>query len=181
MFEWGIFGLGDGTAGMFLAHHFSKIGSYFGNNFEDQWPHNPLHRSPTQFETDLNRYMIKITDEISDRKLRNVSILDLAGFGSKIVKLKKGMSSDLTWPTATNFAIYRDGMRNMSIVFNEYKTLIDLWNNHMKSIDKGNSNGTLTMEMKNNKFFNFTIYITKDMSTFLKVKPTQSINLASNA
>ena len=116
--------------------------------------------------------MIKITDEISSGKLRNMSILDLAGFGSKMAKLKKGMSSDLTWPTATNFAIYRDGMKNMSIVFNDYKRLIDLWDNHMKSIDKGNLNTSLTMEMKNNKFFNFTTYITKDVSTFLKVNQT---------
>ena len=180
LFEWGIFGLGDATAGMFLAHHFSKIGAYFGNNFEDQWPHNPLHRNPTQFETDLNHYMIKITNEISSGKLRNMSVLDLAGFGSKMAKLKKGMSSDLTWPTATNFAIYHDGMKNMSIVFNDYKRLIDLWDNHMENIDKGNLNTSLTMEMKNNKFFNFTTYITKDVSTFLKVNQTPYANLFFN-
>lgn len=30
MIEWGLFGLGEATAGLYLAYHFSKIGPYFG-------------------------------------------------------------------------------------------------------------------------------------------------------
>ena len=31
MLEWGLFGLGQATAGLFLAQHYSKLGPYFGD------------------------------------------------------------------------------------------------------------------------------------------------------
>ena len=32
MIEWRLFGIGEATAGMYLAYHFSSLGTYFGDN-----------------------------------------------------------------------------------------------------------------------------------------------------
>ena len=37
MIEWGIYGLGESTAGMFLAFYYSAVGPYFGNEDGKGW------------------------------------------------------------------------------------------------------------------------------------------------
>ena len=44
MIQWGIFGLGEATAGLYLAYHYAKLGPYFGDIGGSNWPHIPLHK-----------------------------------------------------------------------------------------------------------------------------------------
>ena len=42
MIEWGIYGMGEATAGTYLAYFYSKLGPYFGNDDPEKtnkWPH----------------------------------------------------------------------------------------------------------------------------------------------
>ena len=55
MLEWGLFGLGEATAGLFIAYHYSKLGPYFGDLDGNKWPHFPLHKSPSLLEQNFDR------------------------------------------------------------------------------------------------------------------------------
>ena len=41
MIEWRLFGIGQAAAGVYLAHHYSKLGPYYGN-FEGRNPNSKL-------------------------------------------------------------------------------------------------------------------------------------------
>ena len=43
-------GLGDSSPGMFLAHHRSNVGPYFGSIEENNWPSAPLRKKPLPLE-----------------------------------------------------------------------------------------------------------------------------------
>ena len=60
---------------------------------------------PTPMEIEFNEHLMKITDILSEAKLKSVSILDLSAFGSRVVSLRKGQKSYPNWFTETNFAI----------------------------------------------------------------------------
>merc|ERR1712223_431051 len=66
MIEWGIYGLGDGTAGMFLANHYSTLGPYFGDKFGHDWPHSPLLKEPSKLELAFYQQMTQITKELTN-------------------------------------------------------------------------------------------------------------------
>ena len=55
MLEWGLFGLGEATAGLFIAYHYSKLGPYFGDLDGNKWPHFPLYKSPSLLEQNFDR------------------------------------------------------------------------------------------------------------------------------
>ena len=120
MIEWGLFGVGEATAGMYLAQHYSRLGTYFGDMDGNEWPHAPLHSVPTPLETNLNNYLTEITKELSYGKLKDISILDLPSFGSKIAHLQADQMKEPNWPTEINFALFKKNMGNMSSVFSEY-------------------------------------------------------------
>ena len=112
--------------------------------------------------------MKRITDFVSGGKLKNISILDLSAFGSKVARLELNQKQESNWPTEINFAILKDSMRNVSAVFTQYKKLLGLWSKYMKNLDKPDSDAVFEFEMGNTTFFNFTRYIKEDMDTFLK-------------
>ena len=180
MIEWGLFGLGEAMPGMFLAHHFSKIGQYFGDLDGNEWPHTPLHKDPKPLETSLNYYLMEITKELSGSKIKDISILDLPAFGSKVVQLEGDQKNEPNWPTEMNFAIYSKNMDNMTIVFNEYKTLLGHWNKYMEEISNNADLPNFTEDMKNNKYLNFTSYIKKDLGSFLKVISGTHLSASKN-
>ena len=65
MIEWGIYGMGEATAGTYLAYFYSKLGPYFGNDDPEKtnkWPHIPLSQKPTELEENLNELFVKITE-----------------------------------------------------------------------------------------------------------------------
>ena len=169
MIKWGLFGVGEATAGMYLAQHYSRLGTYFGDMDGNEWPHAPLHSVPTPMENNLNNYLTEITKELSGGKLKDVSILDLPSFGSKIAHLQADQMKEPNWPTEMNFAIFKKNMGNISLVFSEYKKLLSLWDQYMKEVSSGVEQPLFSQGMANNTHFNFTQYIQADVETFLKV------------
>ena len=166
MLEWGLFGLGEATAGLFLAHHYSNLGPYFGDLKGNEWPHFPLKKSPSLLEENFDSMLMNLTYIMSNKKLQNVSLLDLPAFGSKIENLKKDQMKQPNWPTEINFALLRSGA-NLSQVFVQYKTLLEHWANHMDKLFKEDQPTSFSHDMETNIFFNFTSYIIEDMKTFL--------------
>ena len=75
MMEWGILELGDLAAGIFLANHFSLVGPYFGSTDGPNWPSTPLSKEPSLQESYLNKEMMRLTEILSNGKLKNISIL----------------------------------------------------------------------------------------------------------
>ena len=88
-----------------LPHLYGELGAYFKNSQENSWPHAPLQMKPTPLETEFNDHLMKITDILSGAKLKNISILDLSAFGSRLVSLRKGQKRYPNWFTEANFAI----------------------------------------------------------------------------
>ena len=108
MIQCGYFGPAEATAGAYIASHRKNLGSYFENSLNNEWPYQPLHRKPNELETQFNEYLMKMTEELSNGTLKNISILDLPSFGSHISGsyLDKEQTSESNWPNELNFAIY---------------------------------------------------------------------------
>jgi hypothetical protein len=162
MMEWGILELGDLAAGIFLANHNSMVGPYFGSTDGPNWPHTPLSKEPSLQESYLHKEMMRITEVLSKGKLKNISILDLPAFGSKIAHLERRHKRISNWPNEVNFAIRDEVNVSLPITFEKYKLLIDHWKSYMND-----SSARFSPEMKYSYLFDFTKYIKKDMKTFL--------------
>ena len=80
MLQWGIMGFGDLAAGLFLVNHYSFIGPYFGSTDGPNWPHTPLSKDPSLQESFLHKEMMRITEVLSEGKLKHISILAFACF-----------------------------------------------------------------------------------------------------
>ena len=168
MMQWGIFGLGTASAGLYLANNFLNLGKYFGDTTGSNWPHVPLHNEPTALENDFNQLLENITLVMSNDTLENVSILDLPAFGSAIGTLRKDLKKQYDWPIETNYAVRRANPDvNLKDIFMSYKTLVADWAEYMKHQDKKDSKGYFTLEMKSNTYLNFTRFIKQDMRTYL--------------
>ena len=168
MIEWGVFGHGEATAGMYLAYHQSTLGYYLGNKIsESYWPHNPLQNPPTSLELNIDHQFSKVTEVMSGGRLRNVSILDLPRVGAKITEIEISQKSVENSAIQTNFAIYNREKGNLSSAFNQYKQLLGAWEKYMEKIDINDFVMNFTAEMKTNKHLNFTKFIADDMETFL--------------
>ena len=154
------------------------LGPYFGDIGGNEWPHNPLHEDPTSLADDFNELLTKLTYEMSNGILKNISLLDLPAFGSTIGTLKKGLKRQFIWPTKVNFAILKSNPAvNRTTIFESYKSLTEDWLNHMEQLDKNHYSNTITLEMKNNRFFNFTKFVMADMKTFLTTISGNNIRL----
>ena len=168
MLEWGLFGLGEASAGLFLAYHYSKLGPYFGDLNGNEWPHFPLYENPSELEKTFDQILMNLTNIISNYKLMNTSLIDLPAFGSKIVNLKKDQKKEPNWPTEINFALWRNN-DTTSDVFVQYKILLEQWASHMDTLYKNDKSNSFTNDMKSNTYFNFTSHIMVDMKAFLSV------------
>ena len=167
MIQWGILGLGDASAGTFLAYHYPSLGPYFGNIDAQNWPHSPLRNMPSKLESDFNLQMTKITEIISNGLLKNVSIMDFPAFGSKFARLRLKHKIEPNYPTELNFAILQRSHETNLNLFMNYKTLILDWKTYMERIARGNAKAQFTQTMKNNRIFTFTDHIKADMTAFL--------------
>ena len=168
MIDGGIFGLGTGSAGLYLAYHHNMLGPYFGDIDGNEWPHIPLYKEPTPLENNFNQVLMDIAFEMSNKTLRNISILDLPAFGSSIVTLRKELKKQFLWPIKTNFALLNSNPESSKKQISAaYKTLMDDWAYYMDQLDKKVYANHFTMQMKSNEHLNFTKYILADMKTFL--------------
>ena len=168
MMQWGIFGLGTASAGLYLANNFLILGKYFGDTGGSNWPHIPLHKEPTLLENEFNQLLENISYVMSNETLKNVSILDLPAFGSAIGTLRKDLKKQYDWPIETNYAVRRANPNvNLKEIFMSYKTLVADWAEYMKHQDKKDSKDYFTLEMKSNTYLNFTRFIKQDMRTYL--------------
>ena len=139
MIQCGYFGPAEATAGAYIASHRKNLGSYFENSLNNEWPYQPLHRKPNELETQFNEYLMKMTEELSNGTLKNISILDLPSFGSHISGsyLDKEQTSESNWPIEQNFAIYNQYRNDTerALAFSQYKRQFELWKHHMDSVE----------------------------------------------
>ena len=167
MIEWGIFGIGSSTAGLFLANNYQALGPYFGNVDGHNWPNDPLTKTPSPLEYAFHERMVQMTKLMSPRKLSNVSLIDLPAFGSHLAWVKKQHKREPNWPTEMNFAIRNKSEKNLPELFKTYKTMLKNWETYMIKVYWKDPMATFTPEMKVNQFLSFTDHVKADLSTFL--------------
>ena len=127
-------GTAEATGGLYLAYHAQKLGNYFKNSYQNQWPYNPLHDQPNALEIKLKELLKKMTEEMSNGMLNRTSILDLPAYGSRILTLDNHQISESNWPNEVNFAIHGEH-GNMSQAFSHYKNLSHLWKEYIDSMN----------------------------------------------
>ena len=138
LIEWGYYGTAEATGGLYLAYHSQKIGNYFKNSLNNYWPHYPLHDEPNDLEIRLNKCLMKITEKISNGKLKGTSVLDLPAFGSRMISLDNHQVTEANWENEINFAIYDRGNGNLSQTFRNHKNLSHLWREYIGSMNEDN-------------------------------------------
>jgi hypothetical protein len=125
--------------------------------------------------------MMRITEVLSEGKLKHISILDLPAFGSKIAHLEWRHKRISNWPSEVSFSILDEirptttlnpstnNQTNVPLqtVFENYKILIDHWKSYMQKVFMKDLSARFSPEMKNNYLFDFTSYIREDMKTYL--------------
>ena len=170
LIQWGYYGNAEATAGIYLAFHRNYAGSYFENSLKNYWPYYPLNDEPTELEVRLNKLLVKMTDAMSDGRLKRTSILDLSAYGSPLSNLDPFQTNEANWPYEVNFAIHNKNDTNFTLAFDVVKKLSYHWGQYMDHI---NEEGTYSdLKFPPNKIenpFNFSTYIFDDLSMFLKV------------
>ena len=169
LIEWGYYGTAEATGGLYLAYHAQKMGNYFKNSYQNQWPYNPLHDQPNALEIKLNELLKKMTEAMSNGTLKGTSILDLSAYGSRILTLDNYQITESNWPNEANFAIYGEH-GNLSQAFSHYKNLSHLWREYIDSMseEKLSFDSKFPPSLIQNQF-DFTHHIVEDLSTFFKV------------
>ena len=167
MIEWGIYGLSDGTAGMFLANHYSTLGPYFGDNFGHDWPHSPLLKKPSHLELAFHQLMTKIMEELTNSKIKNVSMLDFPAFGSMIGQMNINDKMKSNWQIEVNFEVLKGLDGNPQEMFTLYKKLLDDWKSYLIKVRQKDPHAHFSAIMQNNPILNFTDYIKDDMKSFM--------------
>ena len=170
LIEWGYYGTAEATGGLYLAYHAQKLGNYFKNSYQNQWPYNPLHDQPNALEIKLNELLKKMTEVMSNGILKRTSILDLPAYGSRVLSLDHHQITKANWQNEINFAIYNSGHGNLTHAFSHYKNLSHLWREYIGNVndDKPISDLHFPPSIIHNHF-NFSHHITEDLSTFFKV------------
>ena len=190
LIQLGYYGPSEATAGLYLANHKEKFGAYFTNSLNNRWPSQPLNYHPNQEEEILNGFMVKLTEAVSNFtndihnrlehksfELKNISILDLPAFGSRLSHLNQSSTNAPNWPMEVNFAIlkkYKYNRTELSTAFRSYKELIQLWATYMDFILEDETSQLRRKfppdiaEFPSNPF-DFTRYIEHDYLTFLQV------------
>ena len=168
MIQWGLFDFGEVSPGNFLAFNSEDIGDYFEKSNLNTWPHDPLHKNPSDLEIAFNDVLMTTASKMSDNKLRNISILDLPAFGSMISNLRMGQQSALNWPIETNFAIHDSAKDDYQTMFTQYKKLLILWDVYMTTYMENSHDAIFPPNIEKNTYFDFTSYIKTDMESFIR-------------
>ena len=198
LIQLGYYGPSQATAGLYLAKYKKKLGEYFTSSPSKRWPNQPLSYNPNHEEELLNNYMIKLTEAVSNftneihnglqhknSKLKNISILDLPAFGSRLSHLNQYGTSRPNWPIEVNFAIlktYKHNRTELGKAFRTYKELFQWWATYMDNILKDKDSPDIAGIPSNP--FGFTKLIRDDFLTFLQVyihsHPTATDNQKMN-
>ena len=164
----------DPDAGSYLSHHMSRM--FSSESYippRERWPYQPFGiENSDELTLVLNQYMMSMTYELSNAKVKNVSLLDLPAFGSMFGSFKKKCTSP-SWSIQQNMAIYNQLMSSNNFRWSLYwgdklhhrecEVLRVLWKEYMKN-PKVND---FPPQKKSNNYLNFTGYIKDDMPAFL--------------
>ena len=173
MIKWGYYGPAEAPAGLYIGFHRKDIGPFFSSSLKSRWPYYPLNQAPTDLEIVLNQYLVKLTEELSNGKLKGISILDLPAFGSPITSLDNLQNDEDTWTNEVNYAIYSNYNKTMSKTFNLLKEQSYYWSQYMDNTNKNDSDQQLKFPPTNRENpLNFSQHINEDFQTFLKVTLT---------
>ena len=177
------------NSGTYLSHHMSRIfssESYITPTLED-WPLQPFHQDNSDELTLLfNQYLMSMTYELSNAKIKNVSLLDLPAFGSRFGSFKTSCSFSASWSNQQNMAIYNQLMSSNNFtwsedwsndLFFECHLLMIYWQEYMRNPKMNNFPPTI----KSNNYFNFTSYIKDDLPTFLTAYSSSFPNILNKA
>ena len=152
---------------MFLSNHYSTLGPYFGDKFGHDWPHRPLLQKPSHLELAFNQLMMQITEELTNGKIKNVSILDFPAFGSMIGQINMNYKMKSNWPVQMNFEVLKGINGNVQELFTLYQNLLDDWKSYLIKVRQKDPQAHFSAIMENNTILNFTKYIRDDMKSFL--------------
>ena len=177
------------NAGSYLSHHMSRMlssDSYILPNTLE-WPYKPFNQDNSdELTLVLNQYLMSMTYELSNAKVKNVSLLDLPAFGSMFGSFTGSCLFSSSWSIQQNMAIYNELMRRNHYTWSGYffikleqkcKVLRELWEEYMRN-PKAND---FPPKIKSNKYFNFTAYIKDDMTTFLTAYSASFPNILNKA
>ena len=179
MIKWGYYGPAEAPAGLYIAYHHKDIGPFFTSSLNSQWPYHPLNEAPNDLEIVLNKYLVKLTEELSKGKLKGISILDLPAFGSPITSLDNLQNDENTWTNEVNHAMYHNYNETMSKTFNDLKEQSYYWSQYMDNTNRNDSNTQLKFPPTNiENPLNFSRHINEDFETFLKVTLTTVVELS---
>ena len=161
------------SAGQSLAYFRKFIGqgpcSSESNFLLNDWSLVPMYpsdknRKPSQFETKINNVMEEITYHISGGRLKNVSILDLPGFGS-MTDFNQRLSSE-----PTNMALLKQWKEKdlktpnpSEDLFYEHSDLGSMWYNYVTN----SKEVPFPPTKRTHNIFNFTKFILEDFDTFV--------------
>ena len=146
-------------ASTLLAYFGSFKGSYFSHKQDNLSA--ILSKEETGFDKTLNKFMMKITNILSNGVLKNISIIDLPSYGSNL--LKDYETGDwFSQPTATFQNILKSFGKSPTDFIEFHSKFLNSWKFHEGEPFLENT----SMPMKND-MLNFTKYITQDFKTFL--------------
>ena len=174
------------NAGSYLSHHMSRIfnsASYISPN--KWWLWAPFYQDNSdELTLVFNQYLMSMTYELSDAKVKNLSLLDLPAFGSKFGSFKENCDSS-SWSIQQNMAIYNKLMSSNNYTWSEsWSDVLDeechdlreLWKKYMRSPKEND----FPPNIKINNYFNFTGYIKDEMPTFLAAYSASFPNILNN-
>ena len=170
LIQLGYYGPSQTTAGLYLAYHREKLGAYFINSKSNRWPHQPLSYPPNEDEELLNEYLTSLSEALSistvkinknwkdqlhreldnneniteywsRSKMKNLSLLDIPAFGSRLLHLTEFQTNSPNWLNEVNFAISKEFTNNteLGMKFRDYKYLFKSWESYMETILKTES------------------------------------------
>merc|ERR1712020_869934 len=111
--------------------------------------------------------MMQITEELTNGKVKNVSIIDFPAFGSKIGQINTKYKMKSNWPTEMNFEVLKRLNGNPQEMFTLYKNILDDWKSYLIKVRRKDPQAHFSAIMENNTILNFTKYIRDDMKSFL--------------
>lgn len=162
------------SPGHYIAYHIDRIlgpNSYFSQN--QRWPQGaskPFKKQPGELTLLFDKYLMNVTSELSQGKIKNISILDLPAFGFMSDAFEANCF-EMPWPNQINMATYHQFLsakwstKWYREIIIECKGLSRNWRDYV--IESTPETSKYPPTLRKNIFFNFTEHIKKDMPTYL--------------
>lgn len=161
--------------------------SYISEQLDVKWPSYPLKFKPSGLRLSLNKVLTNMALGLSNGAWKNVSILDVPGFGSMVndfdpvIKQSMGIFSamfgktelcGIPWNNQLNMAIFNEMAKSYSwsktwenTINTECLNMKKLWKKYMTTFNATD----FPPAIGNNTLFNYTNSIKDDMPMFLAV------------